>query len=103
MKKIKIIRPEENFNKGVNYAILINGEKITELKNGEEMILQLTEDAKFLETTIRTGSSEKFPVAALSNNNTIEVSGEKWRNIYGKYAGALIPLIGLSSVIRSAE
>lgn len=100
MKNIRIKRPVENFNKEVKYAVLINGEKITELSNGEEKTLQLTAEAEVLEAHIRSGSSEKFSVAAISDNTTIEVSGEKWRNAYGKYAGALIPLIGLSIVLN---
>lgn len=100
MKNITIKRPVENFNKEVKYAILINGEKVTDLSNGEEKTLQLTNEAEILQAKIQSGSSKKFSVAAISENNTIEVSGEKWRNAYGKYAGALIPLIGLSIVLN---
>ena len=100
MMKIKIKRPEENFNTEQKYAILIDGKKVSELKNGEEKIIQLSKDAEILEAKVRSGSSEKLSVSEISENETLEISGEKWRNSYGKYAGALIPLIGLSIVLN---
>ena len=41
MKKITLKRPKESFNRNCSYEILVGKRKLTELKNGEEKVVEI--------------------------------------------------------------
>ena len=41
MKKLILKRPNERFNKNYSYEIFVDNEKLTELKNGEEKVVEI--------------------------------------------------------------
>ena len=100
MCRIRIIRKKEGFNKNIDYQIFVDGQKITSLKYAEEKILEFKEESQFLQAKMVSGSSEKLAVDKLETGQVIEISGDRFKNKYLKYAGALIPLIGLPFILN---
>ncbi len=100
MLRIKLIRKRESFNKHIDYQIFVDNQKITVLKYGEEKILEFEKEAQFLVVKIESGSSEKLAVDELETGQVIEISGNRFKNKYLKYAGALIPLLGLPFILN---
>ena len=100
MRRIKIIRKKEGFNKNIDYQIFVDGRKITSLKYAEGKTLEFNEETQFLQVKTVSGSSEKLAIDKLDSNQIIEVSGSSFKNKYLKYAGALIPLMGLPFILN---
>ena len=100
MRKIKIKRENEAFNQNFDYKILIDNELVTSLKNGEEKIIEFSENARYVEAKINSGTSKKLAIDNLNSDQKILVAGDSFRNKYLKYAGALIPLIALTFILR---
>ena len=46
MKKITLHRPIESFNKNFSYEIVVGKKTLTELKNGEEKIIEIPKEFK---------------------------------------------------------
>ena len=100
METIKLKREKENFNQNIEYKIYIDNQEITRLKNGEKKVIEINEKAEFLEAKINSGLSQKLPIDNLSSNQVIVISGNRFRNKYLKFAGALIPLISLTFILK---
>jgi len=100
MRRIKIKRENETFNQNIDYKIFVDNAQVTRLKNGEEKIIELNEKAKYLEAKINSVGSQKLAIDNLKFDNEILVSGDRFRNKYVKYAGALIPLISLTFIFK---
>lgn len=100
MRKIKIIREHENFNQDFDYKIFVDNVQITKLRNGEEKLIKLNENTEFLEVKINSGASKKLPLRNLKSGQEILVSGDRFKNKYLKYAGALFPLISLTFILK---
>lgn len=100
MSTIKIKREEESFNQNLDYIIYVDRREIARLKNGEEKTIEINENAQYLEAKIRSGSSKKLALENLSSNQKILISGNRFRNKYLKYAGAIIPIISLTFILK---
>lgn len=100
MLTLKLKREKENFNQNFDYIICVDKQEITRLKNGEEKTIDINENAQYLEAKINYGSSEKLQIKDLKSNQIIEVTGNKFRNKYFKYSGALLPIIGFPFIIN---
>ena len=100
MRRIKIKRKNETFNQNIDYKIIVDSEQVTRLKNGEEKIIEINEKAKYLEAKINSGRSQKLAIDNLKSDQEILVSGNRFKNKYLKYAGALIPLISLTFILK---
>ncbi|SDS39638.1 hypothetical protein SAMN04487764_2123 [Gillisia sp. Hel1_33_143] len=99
-RRIKLTREKENYNKNLEYKVFIDKQEIAHLKNGDSQIIKLKTKAHYLEVRFNSGSSEKIRVDNLKADQELLISGNNFRNKYLKYAGALIPLIGLSFVLK---
>jgi len=97
MKKITIHRPKESFNKNCSYQILVGQRALTELKNGEEKIIEIPTELKneTLKAKIQWCGSEKMELRNLTGDEKIVVSGNKFLNRKMPLFGAMFPLIGL--------
>ncbi len=99
MPTIKIKRKTENFNENVDYKILVDGILITRLKNGEEKLIEVSENSKYISATLGSGRSEKLTIDNISEKETINVSGNEFMNRYLKYYGVIFPLLGLTFIL----
>lgn len=97
---MKIRRKQESFNQHIGYKVFVDNLKVTELKNGEEKIIEFDEDARYLEVKITSGSSEKWALNKIKSGQEILVFENRFRNKYLKYAGALIPMISLTFILK---
>jgi len=97
MKKIKLQRPNERFNKNNSYEIFVGKRKLTELKNGEEKIIEIPNELKNndLRAKIQWCGSEKLNMNSLKENDTLKVSGNSFLNGKSIFIIALIPLTGV--------
>ena len=97
MKKITLKRPKEKFNQGISYKIFIGGNKLTELKNGEEKAIEIS--SEFKDKAIKAKiqkwwGSKKMELNSLSENETISIKGNKFLNKKAIFIIALLPLTG---------
>lgn len=97
MKKLILKRPEESFNQYCSYSIMVDGKKLTELKNGEEKIIEISPDLidKPLKAKIQWCSSKEYPLSQFNDLKKIEVTGNKFLNRRIPLVGALFPLVGI--------
>ena len=97
MKKLTITRPKENFNQGISYKIFIGDNMLTELKNGTKETFEIP--AKFENKSIKAKiqkywGSEKMQLDSLSENETLNIKGNKFLNKRALFIVALLPLTG---------
>lgn len=97
MTKIKLYRPVEDFNKDSSYAVLINGKKVAELKNGEEKTIEIGDEPETLnlKAQIHWCGSKKLSCLNLNNDGTIKVTGNKFLNKQLPLLGSIFPLTGM--------
>lgn len=97
MRKITLHRPKESFNKNCSYQILVGKKYLTELKNGEEKIIEIPSELEngTLTAKIHWCGSKKMELPNLSENGKLIVSGNKFLNKKMPLFGAMFPLIGL--------
>ena len=97
MTKIKLYRPVEDFNKDSSYAVLINGKKVAELKNGEEKTIEIADEPETLnlKAKIYWCGSNKLSCLSLNNNDTIKVTGNRFLNKQLPLLGSIFPLTGM--------
>ena len=97
MKKITLHRPKESFNKNCSYEIQIGKKTLTELKNGEEKIIEIPVEYEneTLKAKIQWCGSEKMELRNLTENDKIIVSGNKFLNKRLPLFGAMFPLTGI--------
>jgi len=97
MKKITFKRPKESFNQGLSYKIFIGNNKLTELKNGEEKPVEVAtelENEQITATIQRWWGSGKMELNSLSENETLNIKGNKFLNKRAMFIIALLPLTG---------
>jgi len=97
MKKITLIRPTESFNKNCSYDIFIGKKKLTELKNGEEKIVEIPKEYENekIKAKIQWCGSEKKELKSISENGKIIIKGNEFLNKKFMFAIALLPLTGV--------
>jgi len=97
MKKITLYRPKESFNQYCSYRILVGGNVLTELGNGEEKVIELPNDQETgkLQAKIQWCGSEKLELATISDNQKLIVTGNKFLNKRLPLIGALFPITGV--------
>jgi len=97
MKRIRLIRPIEDFNRRCAYDIFIGRTKITELKNGEEKHIDIPKDldAQYLIAKIQWCKSKPFDIRSLKENETTIIRGNKFLNKRLPFLGALFPILGI--------
>ncbi|WP_342157318.1 hypothetical protein, partial [Joostella sp. CR20] len=97
MKKITLHRPKESFNKNCSYEIQIGKKTLTELKNGEEKIIEIPNEFRDerLKAKIQWCGSEEMELRNLTENEKIIVSGNKFLNRKLPLFGAMFPLTGI--------
>ncbi|WP_319231218.1 hypothetical protein [Draconibacterium orientale] len=95
MKKIKLYRPNETFNKNHAYEILVDGKKVAELKNGEEETIELTGDKSCLKAKTLWCGSKKLIISDSDRVETVKVCGNKFLNKQMPFIGTLFPLTGI--------
>lgn len=99
MQTIKIRRPKESFNQTIKYKILVDGEIVGLIKNGEEKILTIKDDGKTLSAKILSGRSNKIELKNFSKDQSIQIYGNSFMNKYLKYYGLIFPILGLSFIL----
>ncbi len=97
MKKITLKRPKESFNRNCSYEILVGKRKLTELKNGEEKVVEIPNELENgeIKAKIQWCGSEKIELNNFSKNEILKVSGNKFLNKKSMYIIALLPLTGV--------
>lgn len=95
MKKVKLYRPNETFNNNNAYKILVDGEKVAELKNGEEKTIELADDKSCLKAKTLWCGSKKLIISDSDKVETVKVSGNKFLNKQMPLVGTLFPLTGI--------
>ncbi|MRT91719.1 hypothetical protein [Ancylomarina sp. 16SWW S1-10-2] len=95
MKNITIHRPKESFNKNFSYKILVGNRILTELKNGEEKIIEIPDENESIKAKIQWCGSEKMELRNLSESDRIIVNGNKFLNKILLFSGSILPIIGL--------
>ncbi len=79
MKKIKICRPYESFNKNYSYKVMVEKNIIAELKNNEEKIIKV-EDNKPIKAKISWCGSKEIKIDNHSENIKLMITGNKLLN-----------------------
>lgn len=97
MKRIKLYRPKESFNKNCSYKIFIGKTIFAELGNGEERTIEITDELENQEliAKVQWCGSEKFALKSVKENEKITVSGNKFLNKNLPVLGAIFPLTGI--------
>ncbi len=98
MKKITFKRPKESFNQGISYKIFIGNNMLAELKNGEEKTIEIStefENKSIKAKMQKWWGSEKVKLNSLSENETLNIKGNKFLNKRAIFIGALLPLTGV--------
>ena len=96
MKKIRIKRPKERFNKNCSYEVFINDKIITTLRNGDEKIIEIDEKTSdSLKAKIQWCGSNEIKTDSLKDNESVEISGNVFFNRYLLIFCSLIPIIGI--------
>lgn len=96
MKKLTLQRPKERFNKNYSYKIFVGNRKLTELKNGEEKVVKISNDFENeqLKAKIQWCGSEKLNLRKLADNETLKVSGSDFLNRKGIWIISILPITG---------
>lgn len=100
MRTLRVSRPQEKYNHNLKYKILIDGYEITRLANGEQKLIQLQDNAKVLQASFSSGYSKKLLITDLAMNKNLVVSGNAFKSKYLKFAGAILPLLGLTFILK---
>jgi len=97
MLKIQLYRPNESFNKNCSYTLFAGKKKLTELKNGEEKIIEIPDE--FMDETLKAKiqwcGSEKLALRDIAPNDKITISGNTFLNSQLPLFGAMFPLAGI--------
>ena len=96
MKTLTLNRPKERFNKNISYKIFIGKEKLTELKNGEQKIIEIPNELNKEELTakIQWCGSKKFSLTELKDKEKLKISGNDLLNRKGVWIIATLPITG---------
>jgi hypothetical protein len=98
MKKVKISRPEEDFNRRCSYKIFIGDTIVEELQNGESKIVEIPHgsDNEILHGKIQWCGSNRILLTNLKDSDEILLSGNRFLNQKLPLMSAMIPLLGVA-------
>ncbi|MGM1055910.1 MAG: hypothetical protein ACQEWG_08500, partial [Bacteroidota bacterium] len=96
MKKLTLQRPKERFNKNYSYEIFVGNIKLTELKNGEEKVVEISDELnnEQLRAKIQWCGSEKYDVSELKDNTNLKICGNDFLNRKAIWIIAILPITG---------
>ena len=96
MKKLKLQRPKERFNKNYSYEIFVGNRKLTELKNGEEKVIEIPTELidDELRAKIQWCGSEKYNLSEFKDEEKLKISGSDFLNRKGIWIIAVLPITG---------
>ena len=97
MKTIILRRPKEGFSQ-VTYKIFIGDKKITELKNGEEKVIEIEEkdENNFLKAKMYWWfGSKKVALKEIYPNESLTISGNKFLNRIAPFVGPILTISGI--------
>jgi len=97
MKRITFKRPKESFNQGIFYKIFIGNNMLAELKNGEEKTIEIPSELKNQSIKAKMYGwygSERLELNSLSENETLNIKGNKFLNKRALFIIALLPMTG---------
>ncbi len=96
MKKLTLSRPKERFNKNLSYDIFVGNKKLTELKNGEEKVIEIPNklNNKELNAKIQWCGSEKYNLSEFKDEEKLKISGSDLLNRKGIWIIAILPITG---------
>ncbi|OBX24911.1 hypothetical protein [Gelidibacter algens] len=96
MKKLKLHRPKERFNKNYAYEIFVGNRKLTELKNGEEKVIEISDEFgnETLKAKIQWCGSEKLNLNIFADNESLKVSGSDFLNRKVIWIISILPTTG---------
>ncbi len=98
MKQVTIKRPIESFNKNCSYAIIISGNKIAEINNGETKVIEVNDDSDEVQAKIYWCGSNKMSMD--QGQNSVEITGNKFFNKWLPFSGSLLIILGLAFTIN---
>jgi len=104
MKTIILKRPKEGFSQDLTYKIFIGDKKITELKNGEEKVIEIEDkdENNFLKAKMYWWfGSRKVALKQLSQNENITISGSRFLNRIAPFVGPILTISGMIWVLSN--
>ena len=96
MKKLILVRPNEIFNKNYSYEIFVGNEKLTELKNGEEKVVEIPNELANAElrAKIQWCGSKNHNLSGFKNGEKISICGSDLLNRKGIWIISILPITG---------
>lgn len=103
MKKITLFRPNESFNKNFTYEIVVGNTRLTELKNGEEKIIEIPSEleSEQIQAKLQWCGSEKIELKNLNENEKVIVNGNEFLNRKMPFLFIIFPITGIVSFTNS--
>ncbi len=104
--KITFKRPKENFNQNLTYKIFIGDKKVTELKNGEEKVIEIPDENEnmFLKAKMYGWfGSKKVVLKQLPQNESLIISGSKFLNRIVPFVGPILIVSGMMWVLSNND
>jgi hypothetical protein len=98
MKQVTIKRPLESVNNNCFYTIIISGNKIAEIRNGETKVTEVSDASEEIQAKINWCGSNKLNIE--EGENTIEISGNKFFNKWLPFSGSLLVILGMTFTIN---
>ena len=97
MKTVTLHRPNERFNKNISYDIFIGKKKITELKNGEEKVVEIPNEMNIggLNAKIKSNGSNVLNLSELKENEKIQIRGNDLLNRKLIWIVSILPITGV--------
>lgn len=99
MKTLTLQRPKEKFNKNCSYEILVDGNFVTCLNNGETKTVAIPNDAENLQARLQWCGSQNLSLGKLENQNNIIVAGDSFLN--QKMYLIIVPILLLFLILSS--
>lgn len=106
MKTVTFKRPVESFSQNLTYKVFIGDKKLTELKNGEEKLIEIpSENENMLLKAKMYGwfGSKKVVLSQLSQNESLTISGNKFLNRIAPFVGPIITVSGMMWVLSNND
>lgn len=95
MKTVTLYRPNVHINKYADYHIIIDGEHISTLKNGESKKVEVEKNANHLSAKLMWCSSKKMDLKNIKDDVKIEIKPNKFFNLKLPFLTCLIPLLAI--------
>lgn len=106
MKTVIFKRPVESFSQNLSYKVFIGDKKLTELKNGEEKLIEISSENEnmFLKTKMYWWfGSKKVALSQLSQNESLTISGNKFLNRIAPFVGPILTVSGMIWVLSNND